>query len=113
MDATLQSVDLRTLAHATEHDGAADMHIASERRDFQVDLDSEFARWREDECRDLLPAEFGWIVGNVLQQRQHECCRLAGAGFSETEEVAAFKLWRHRLHLNRCRRFVPDLAQGT
>ena len=111
--AALQSINLRAFGHATEHDGAADVHEARKCCDFSVDLDGEFACWRQDQRADhaWLQNHFGF--GHRVEDRQHEGSRFARAGFGKSHQIAVGELGWHTLRLDWRRRVVFTRLEGT
>jgi hypothetical protein len=72
------------------------------------DLDAELARRRQHERL------HGLLAGiDVLDDRQPERRGLAGAGLRLADHVATVEQQRDRLFLDRARRFVADIAQGS
>ena len=93
--------DRRTAEHR-HHLDAAPLAVRTQRLRH---LDAQLARWREHERLHLL------VVGiDVLEQREAESGRLAGAGLGLADHVVALEQLGDRLLLDGSGRLVPEVV---
>ena len=68
-----------------------------------VNLHREFARRRQDQGTCAIAMRRQLIARQVLEHRQSECSRLAGAGLGDTEQIASGEQVRNSVFLDRGR----------
>ena len=108
-----QRLDLRTLSDAAHDDGLAHAHVPAIGPDAVGNLQREFARRRQDQrprrawrCGDV-------VVSEVVQKRQREGCRLAGARLGDAEQIHAVKQQRNGALLNGRGALVSCVFEGA
>ena len=72
------------IGRSSAADGLADAQVASIGLDTVGNLQCEFARWRQDQRPRGARRSLDSVFVEVLQERQREGRRLAGAGLSDT-----------------------------
>ena len=107
--AAAQAVDLRTLADAAEDDQRAQVLVATIGAGAVGDLGRELAGRAEHEHTRCAPCS----LAELLQQRQHEACGLAGAGLGTRQYIAAREHGGDGLRLDRGRCVVAFVGDGT
>ena len=111
--ATLQSVHLWLLSHATEDHQVLQGQFSAVGRDVLSDLDGEFACGRKDKRADGWAFAGGWRCHvHQLKDGQYECGGLAGAGLRTTEQVTLLQDGRYGFFLNGGRMGVSLLLEG-
>src|SRR5690606_41826424 len=93
----LQRVDLRLEADATVDGGALQAGVASQTTELVVDLLGQLAGGSDDQRTNRAPRATALVpltfvaLGRQkpVQDREHEGCRLAGAGLGEAQHVPA------------------------
>jgi len=113
-DAGFQDGDLRVDADPAIHHQRAQRHMLGIGLHGLLDLDRELAR--EDQRTDRMLGRRGAGVGErqqALDQRQRECGGFPGAGLRRAKDVGALQRQRNHLLLDRCRRDVSHLVEGT
>ena len=81
----------------------AELEIAAVGPQAVADLERELARRGEDQRAGAFRFIHAIVPGEMLQQRQAEGRRLAGAGLGDAEHIAARKTERNGLRLDRGR----------
>ena len=100
IDAAGKRLALRPVRDAADDDRMAELEVPAIGGDAVADLNGQLTRRRQNERtgprRPWPPARFG----EMLQQRQHEGRRLAGAGLGNADQIPVIEQRRNRLHLN-------------
>ena len=78
-----------------------------ERFAIAVNLDSEFARWRHDDCNRSFHRLERSLVLDLSKHRQEESDRLTRSGLGNTDHITTRHDCGDGLGLNRSRRSVP------
>ena len=102
-------VDLRLFGNTAEDDLRAQIAVLAVVGDALRDLRGELPRGREDE-RARIASTAG---AELLQQRQREAGRLAGAGLRTREHVRSGEHCRDGLKLNGCGNRIALIGHGT
>ncbi len=77
-----------------------------------VDLDRQFASRSQDQgARATRSLGRGLVGGQTVQQRQAECCGLAGAGLGAGQQIATGQGQRNRFGLDRGRCGVVEFCE--
>jgi hypothetical protein len=88
--------------------------ISSIRLEALLDLDSEFASWRDDEGFDFTFSLIGILASDEeLDDRDRECSRLTCTSLSESLEVSTLEDGWDRLCLDRGRRLISLIGDST
>jgi hypothetical protein len=97
--------------HAADAGDEAPIRVLIKPCEFAMDLQGEFARWRDDQgkrcCRPLKPLD---SAQKILCNRQPISDGLARAGLGRTEKIAVDSFVRKRDDLNRGRPIVAALG---
>ena len=88
--------------------------ISSIRLETLLDLDGEFTSWCDDEGFDLAFSLVGVFFGyQELDDRYRECSSLTGSCLSESLEISTSENGWDRLFLNRSRRGISLVRDGS
>ncbi len=101
VDAARQRLDLGGLADAAQNDGVPEARMPPVGGEAVADLHGELARRREDQRTHRLGRERLLRLRQMLQDRQRERRRLAGARLRDAEKIAAFEQGRNGARLDR------------
>ena len=96
VDAAGERLHLRVLAHAAEHDGAAEAHGLLERSQRLGDLGGQLAGGGEDQGAGTARGAATRVGEQSRDERQQEGVGLAGAGAATAQQVAAGEGVRQR-----------------
>jgi hypothetical protein len=116
LDALLQLERLRLHVDAAEDDGDAQLRVRRVALDVVGDLVGELARRRDDEGAHRVARRRhagGLVRQHLVQERQRERRRLAGAGLRRAHDVAPGEDDRDRLRLDRRHRRVALVGDGA
>ncbi len=109
----IEHLDLGLLRNAAVDHTGAELDILAIHRKTLGHLTGELTGGSQHEVADT-PAEcLTWTLGDAVEQRQREGCRLARAGLRTGQEVALLQEHGDRLGLNRRRRGVALFSEGA
>ncbi len=87
--------------------------MLGEAGDIVEDLQRQLARRREDKSPNALGGQGNAVFGQMLQDRQAEGRRLAGTSLGDADQIVIVQEMGDGLRLDRRRRLVPGITQGT
>ena len=90
------------MADAAHDDGKARVHVPPVSLDAVGDLQRKLACRRQDQRPRYTRTGLDVVLFEVLQKRQREGGRLAGACLGDAEQIGAVQQERYGLLLNRC-----------
>ena len=111
VDAAAQGVDLRLLADAAEDHGLAQMQMLAVGAELVADLDREFAGRRQDQGARAARPVVCALSGKLMENRQREGRRLAGAGLGDAQHVPAGEKFGDGPRLDRRRDYMVSGIQ--
>ncbi len=112
VEAAVQRLVLRTVLDAAVDGGDRQAHALGIDLEAVGDLRSQFARRRQDEATHALGGRNDAVGQDVLQDRQGEGRRLAGAGLGDAQQVMAGQQVRNGLGLDRGRGLIAFTLEG-
>ena len=91
VDTAAQRIDLRALRDTAHDDGVAQVEMMAIGLDAVGNLQGKLAGRRQDQCPGRGWQRLDAVLVEVLQQRQREGRRLAGAGLGDAQNVGIFQ----------------------
>ena len=111
-DPGAQRLDLRTLAHAAEDRRHAQRQMFRVGAHVFLDLHHQLARRRDHQRAHPAPLPFAEPSSEMMQNRQDEGRRLAGAGLRDADDIAPGENLRNGGRLDRRRLGVTSFLDG-